>query len=106
MLLNGSAAGPDAVLSDGDSIAVIQPEDAAEEAESPAKGEDGVPITFNGMPAVFPTKPGQQPIFLDILAAFSDDPTTLLANSPNVTINGKLARLDEVIHSGDEIIIE
>lgn len=106
VLLNGSAAGPDAVLSDGDSIAVIQPEDAAEEAENPAGAEDGVPITFNGMPAVFPTKPGQQPIFLDILAAFSDDPTTLLANSPNVTINGKLARLDEVIHSGDEIIIE
>ena len=65
-----------------------------------------MPIVFNGMPAVFPAKPGSQPIFLDILAAFADEPTELLARSATVTINGKTARLNEVIHSGDEIVIE
>ena len=49
---------------------------------------------------------GHQPIFLDITSAFSDDPTTLLAHSNIITINGKFARLDEEIHDGDVIVIE
>lgn len=113
-LLNGSAVGLSALPVSGDVIELAAPPEAVDAPDAPdapaAQVEqdvsNGIPITFNGSPAVFPTKPGQQPIFLDILAVFSDDPTTLLANSKTVTINGKTAKLSEVIHSGDEIIIE
>lgn len=109
-LLNGSHAEAGQALSDGDEIttqkAEIPSEAPQEAAPEPPAEPDGIPIVFNGMPAVFPAKAGQQPIFLDILAAFSDDPTGLLAGSANVTINGKLARLDEVIRPGDEIVID
>lgn len=109
-LLNGSHAEAGQALSDGDEIttqkAEIPSEAPQEAAPEPLAEPDGIPIVFNGMPAVFPAKAGQQPIFLDILAAFSDDPTGLLAGSANVTINGKLARLDEVIRPGDEIVID
>lgn len=109
-LLNGSHAEAGQALSDGDEIttrkAEIPAEALQEAAPEPPAEPDGIPIVFNGMPAVFPAKAGQQPIFLDILAAFSDDPTGLLAGSANVTINGKLARLDEVIRPGDEIVID
>lgn len=109
-LLNGSHAEAGQALSDGDEIttqkAEIPAEAPQEAAPEPPAEPDGIPIVFNGMPAVFPAKAGQQPIFLDILAAFSDDPTGLLAGSANVTINGKLARLDEVIRPGDEIVID
>ena len=109
-LLNGSHAEAGQALSDGDEItmqkAEIPSEAPQEAAPEPLAEPDGIPIVFNGMPAVFPAKAGQQPIFLDILAAFSDDPTGLLAGSENVTINGKLARLDEVIRPGDEIVID
>lgn len=109
-LLNGSHAEAGQALSDGDEIttqkAEIPAEAPQEAAPEPHAEPDGIPIVFNGMPAVFPAKAGQQPIFLDILAAFSDDPTGLLAGSANVTINGKLARLDEVIRPGDEIVID
>lgn len=64
-------------------------------------------ITVNGIEAVFPERAdGKPPIFLDIAAAFSDNPTELLKNANTVTVNGKMARLDEVIHSGDVIVIE
>lgn len=109
-LLNGSHAEAGQALSDGDEIttqkAEIPAEAPQEAAPEPHAEPAGIPIVFNGMPAVFPAKAGQQPIFLDILAAFSDDPTGLLAGSANVTINGKLARLDEVIRPGDEIVID
>ena len=109
-LLNGSHAEAGQALSDGDEIttqkAEIPAEAPQEAAPEPHAEPDGIPIVFNGMPAVFPAKAGQHPIFLDILAAFSDDPTGLLAGSANVTINGKLARLDEVIRPGDEIVID
>lgn len=109
-LLNGFHAEAGQALSDGDEIttqkAEIPAEAPQEAAPEPPAEPDGIPIVFNGMPAVFPAKAGQQPIFLDILAAFSDDPTGLLAGSANVTINGKLARLDEVIRPGDEIVID
>lgn len=113
VLVNGEAQPPEYALRDGDDI-TSAPESAPEEStleestpeEAPGSARDGVPIVFNGMPAVFPAEPGRQPVFLDILAAFSDDPTGLLAGSSTVMINGKLARLDEVIHPGDEIVIE
>lgn len=114
--VNGESQPPEYTLQDGDVITSapegspveVSPEPEETPTETPAQGsaEDGVPIVFNGMPAVFPTEPGRQPVFLDILAAFSDDPTGLLAGSSTVMINGKLARLDEVIHPGDEIVIE
>lgn len=110
--LGGEAVEPSAVPQEGDELTTApEPAEAPEapaipaEQEAPA-GQGGVPIVFNGMPAEFPAKPGQPPIFLDILAAFADDPTELLAHSATVTINGRTARLDEVIHSGDEIVIE
>lgn len=114
--VNGESQPPEYTLRDGDVITSapeespveVSPEPEETPTEPPAQGsaEDGVPIMFNGMPAVFPMEPGRQPVFLDILAAFSDDPTGLLAGSSTVMINGKLARLDEVIHPGDEIVIE
>lgn len=114
--VNGEFQPPEYTLRDGDVITSapegspveVSPEPEETPTETPAQesAEDGVPIVFNGMPAVFPTEPGRQPVFLDILAAFSDDPTGLLAGSSTVMINGKLARLDEVIHPGDEIVIE
>lgn len=103
VLLNGSPAELSAELSVGDEISFSAPE-AAE--ETPGDEPEGISILFNGSPAVFPVKGDNPPIFLDILAAFSDDPTQLLSSSRNVTVNGKIARLDETIHSGDEIVIE
>lgn len=106
-LLNGDPASPETALSDGDSI-TFAPETpkASDTPEAPLNQEPGIPIVFNGSPATFPEKPGQPTIFLDILAAFSDNPTGLLSSSAKVTINGKIARLDEVIHPGDVIVIE
>ena len=64
-------------------------------------------ITVNGIEAEFPPREdGKPPIFLDVAATFSDDPTELLASANTVTVNGKIARLDEEIHDGDVIIIE
>ena len=89
------------------------------EPESPAKSEQsgsavsdqptetGRRITVNGIEAEFPPREdGKPPIFLDVAAAFSDDPTELLASAKTVTVNGKIARLDEEIHDGDVIVIE
>lgn len=67
----------------------------------------GRKITVNGIEAEFPPREdGKPPIFLDVAAAFSDDPTELLASAQTITVNGKIARLDEEIHDGDVIVIE
>ena len=67
----------------------------------------GPMITVNGIETEFPARgDGKPPIFLDVAAAFSDDPTELLAHAETITVNGKIARLDEEIHDGDVIIIE
>lgn len=95
--VNGSPAALDTLLSDGDIIT---------RAESSAP-ENSISITVNGITADFPVRADGKPaIFLDVAAAFCDNPTTLLARSSNVTINGKIARLDEEINNGDVIVID
>lgn len=97
VLLNGQNAPLDTQLSDGDVITRAQ---TAETAKT-------LSITVNGITADFPARADGKPtIFLDVAAAFCDNPTTLLAHSTNVTINGKIARLDEEINSGDVIVID
>lgn len=80
------------------------PEKTQEKAEEPRKNPL---ITVNGIETQFPLREdGRAPIFLDVAAAFSDDPTKLLSRAGTITINGKIARLDEEIHDGDVIVIE
>ena len=98
VLLGGEKAAGDTALSDGDEI-------TAEEAAD--NDPENITITVNGITAPFPTRAdGRAPIFLDVAAAFSDDPTSLLSRASVITLNGKVARLDEEIHSGDVIVIE
>lgn len=93
--LNGAAADGSESLKAGDVI------------ERAAEKSGGIEIVFNGQSVTFPLgENGKEPIFLDILAAFSDNPTQLLAHSEKITINGKIARLDDKIFRGDEIVIE
>ena len=127
VLLNGEKASGSEKLKSGDIIsrAEIKKEPApvktaekpapAEKAENPApveKTEKAVEqgntlITVNGIETHFPPRAdGKPPIFLDVAAAFSDDPTKLLSRAETITINGKIARLDEEIHNGDIIVIE
>jgi cell division protein FtsA len=117
VLLNGESAAADTVLKTGDVI-TLRSENAAPAAppEPPVSTTEpvsetapvnGIVITVNGITSTFPlSENGAEPIFLDIAAAFSDDPTTLLANSATITVNGKIARLDEPIRDGDVIVIE
>lgn len=86
----------------------VQPvQNAQPDLTEQPKEIEGISISFNGMDCTLPLpEDGHQPIFLDITSAFSDDPTTLLAHSNIITINGKFARLDEEIHDGDVIVIE
>ncbi|MBQ9947095.1 MAG: ATPase [Oscillospiraceae bacterium] len=119
-LLNGTSASADTLLNDGDEISAVQaapaPAAAAQSAQpAPAavkpagvksSGEE-IHIIFNGEPAKFPViDSSREPIFLDLLAAFSENPTALLAHATTTTINGKVARLGDTVHDGDEIIIE
>lgn len=115
-LLNGAEVSPDTRLSSDDVITYAKPEttESAESSETsePAVSEapeapapDGIPIVFNGESVTFPVQPGVTPIFLDILAAFADDPTALLSKCETVTINGRTARISEPISPNDEIII-
>ncbi|MGN0687297.1 MAG: cell division protein FtsA [Oscillospiraceae bacterium] len=107
VLLNGEQAAPDTLLCDGDVITTAESTQPSAEP-SPEKDErDVIHVIFNGEPAKFPI-PGKdrEPIFLDLLAAFSDNPTALLQHATTTTINGRIARLGEVIHDGDEIVIE
>ena len=109
VLLNGSKAAEDTALSEGDVITEDNTQGVSEEApaENTAATPAEVNITINGIPAPFPMREdGTLPIFLDVAAAFSDDPTSLLAHASVITLNGKIARLDEQIHDGDVIVIE
>lgn len=64
-------------------------------------------ININGIDAEFPLREdGSLPIFLDVAKAFADDPTELLAHARVITLNGRIARLDEILHDGDVIVIE
>lgn len=74
-------------------------------AEEAAVTEDIV-ITINGIEARFPLKNGKLPIFLDVAAQFAENPTELFKSANVITLNGKMARLDELVHSGDTIVIE
>lgn len=112
MLLNGTEADGTAKLNDGDSISTkADPKPAPSpvtvgKSEVKSNGEE-IHIIFNGEPAKFPViDSSREPIFLDLLAAFSENPTELLAHATTTTINGKVARLGETVHDGDEIIIE
>lgn len=74
-------------------------------AEEAAVPED-IAITINGIEARFPLKNGKLPIFLDVAAQFAENPTELFKSAATITLNGKMARLDELVHSGDTIVIE
>lgn len=76
-------------------------------AASESAAKSGPVVVINGVEAEFPLREdGSMPIFLDVAAVFADDPTELLTHAAVVTINGKMARLDEVLHNGDVIVIE
>lgn len=86
-------------------------EAAATKAAAPEKNTEhssqNPTITVNGIQAEFPMRAdGKPPIFLDVAKAFSENPTELLTHADTITVNGKIARLDEEIHNGDVIIIE
>ncbi|MDE6733224.1 MAG: pilus assembly protein PilM [Oscillospiraceae bacterium] len=127
ILLNDKKVSPEVILQSGDIISLENAPKAIEEkpgipAEIPEKKLEepkpaapkpeapksaGVRITMNGIEAEFPAREdGTPPIFLDVAATFSDNPTELLTSAATVTVNGKIARLDEEIHDGDVIVIE
>lgn len=116
VLLNGTAASPEAALNDGDEITMKTSEQPAAPAKTAVTAPSSVTasddnevihVIFNGEPAKFPIiDKRREPIFLDLLAAFSENPTALLQHATTTTINGRIARLGETIHDGDEIIIE
>ena len=107
VLLNGADADPTKRLRSGDEISTKdRPKPAPSAAPATADAEE-IHIIFNGEPAKFPIIDStREPIFLDLLAAFSENPTELLAHATTTTINGRVARLGETVHDGDEIIIE
>ena len=116
--MNGEKASGSEMLKSGDVIEYAKPsfepvrveETSAAPTETQEKAEEprkNPLITVNGIETQFPLREdGRAPIFLDVAAAFSDDPTKLLAHAGTITINGKIARLDEEIHDGDVIVIE
>lgn len=120
--LNGEKASGSEKLKSGDVIELAKPSfEVSRVEEAPTATEENEPqplqseapqrknplITVNGIETQFPLREdGRAPIFLDVAAAFSDDPTKLLAHAGTITINGKIARLDEEIHDGDVIVIE
>lgn len=120
--LNGEKASGSEKLKSGDVIELAKPSfEVSRVEEVPTAAEENEPqplqteapqrknplITVNGIETQFPLREdGRAPIFLDVAAAFSDDPTKLLAHAGTITINGKIARLDEEIHDGDVIVIE
>lgn len=121
VLLNGMPPAPEDMLKSGDVItyenpSAAEPVTVMERApvtvpsipvQSAPEEHNGPMITVNGIETEFPARgDGKPPIFLDVAAAFSDDPTELLAHAGIITVNGKIARLDEEIHDGDVIIIE
>lgn len=80
----------------------------AEEKPAPENSGSKNPIiNINGIDAEFPRREdGSLPIFLDVAKAFADNPTELLAHAAVITLNGRIARLDEELHDGDVIVIE
>lgn len=107
--LNGELANGSEVLRSGDVIehAAQITEETAPAEETAVQPTENPKITINGIETQFPLREdGKAPIFLDVAAAFSDDPTKLLSQAGTITINGKIARLDEEIHNGDVIVIE
>lgn len=113
VLLNGRMTAAYTSLTEGDEISVIRTAAAQEAPVSEKKDEEKaepveeIHVIFNYEPAKFPIIDSRrEPIFLDLLAAFSENPTALLAHATTTTINGRVARLGDVIHDGDEIIIE
>ncbi len=115
VLLNGKHVSPEVILQSGDVItyANANNEPSPVQAHVSAPSPEVVPeqagrrITVNGIETEFPAREdGSVPIFLDVAAAFSDDPTELLASAKTITVNGKIARLDEEIRDGDVIVIE
>lgn len=115
--LNGEKSDGSETLRSGDVIEYAKPSfEVTQVEEAPTAAEETQPeephranpiITVNGIETQFPLREdGRAPIFLDVAAAFSDDPTKLLARAGTITINGKIARLDEEIHDGDVIVIE
>ncbi len=78
-----------------------------EPAPEKASGSANPIININGIDAEFPLREdGSLPIFLDVAKAFADNPTELLAHAAVITLNGRIARLDEELHNGDVIVIE
>lgn len=118
LLLNGREADGSEILKSGDIITYAVPFTEVNEVKTsdslPPVSENiadkapvGTTVTVNGITSVFPLREdGKQPIFLDIATAFADNPTELLSRANTITVNGKIARLDEVIYDGDVIIIE
>ena len=118
LLLNGRETNGLETLKSGDIITYAKPftevnnvefaENSAEKKEEiPPEKPAGIEITVNGITAEFSLREdGKPPIFLDIASVFSDNLTDLLSRAKTITVNGKVARLDEEIHSGDEIVIE
>ena len=112
VLLNYKPAAMESLLKSGDIVSRTETSDEPAPTNAPTTApEEQKPanphITVNGIEAEFPMRAdGNPPIFLDIATAFSDNPTALLASAKTITINGKIARLDEEIHNGDVIIIE
>lgn len=115
--LNGEKADGSETLRSGDLIEYAKPSfEVSRVEEAPTAAVETQPeephranpvITVNGIETQFPLREdGRAPIFLDVAAAFSDDPTKLLARAGTITINDKIARLDEEIHDGDVIVIE
>lgn len=115
--LNGEKSDGSETLKSGDIIEYAKPSfEVTQVEEAPTAAEETQPeepqrknpvITVNGIETQFPLREdGRAPIFLDVAAAFSDDPTKLLARAGTITINGKIARLNEEIHDGDVIVIE
>lgn len=93
VLLNGEKAAPDTPLKDGD---VITRFEAAT-----------VSVTINGAAAELPARADGKPLlFLDVAALFADDPTLLMSSAHTATLNGRIARLDEAVRDGDEIVLE
>lgn len=108
VLLNGIPAEDDTPLRENDVITAASPDLTREPQESDNAADNGsIAITVNGITADFPKRADGKPlIFLDVAAVFSDDPTRLLSQAGTITVNGKIARLDEEINNGDVIVIE
>ena len=112
--LNGEKTDGSETLKSGDVIELAKPsfevnrvEEAPKVPEKTEEPRKNPVITVNGIETQFTLREdGRAPIFLDVAAAFSDDPTKLLSRAGTITINGKIARLDEEIHDGDIIVIE